>query len=103
MRPPMVGPKIGARIIGTPMAAMIRPRRAGPAARVRTIWPIGMIMPPPSPCSTRKATSEPADQARPERAEPRVKSTTEAIHRRLAPKRAAAQPETGITAARASM
>ena len=49
MRPPRVGPKMGARIIGIPMMDMIRPRRAGPAARVSIIVPTGMIMPPPMP------------------------------------------------------
>ena len=48
-------------------------------------------------------TSVSVDQARPDRAEPSVKRTTEATHRRLAPKRPAAHPETGITAASASM
>ena len=28
---------------------MTRPSREGPAARVRTIWPTGMTMPPPMP------------------------------------------------------
>ena len=32
--------------------------------------PAGMIMPPPKPCSTRKAISDSADQARPASAEP---------------------------------
>ena len=103
MRPPRVGPKMGARIIGMPMMDMIRPSRAGPAARVSIIVPTGMIMPPPMPCRTRKMTSVSVDHARPDRAEPSVKRTTEATHRRLAPKRPAAQPETGITAASASM
>ena len=48
-RPPRVGPKTGARIIGRPMTLMMRPRLEGPAARVSTIWPTGMIMPPPMP------------------------------------------------------
>ena len=48
-------------------------------------------------------TSVSVDHARPDRAEPSVKRTTEATHRRLAPKRPAAQPETGMTAASASM
>jgi hypothetical protein len=102
-RPPIVGPKMGARIIARPTTLMTRPKRCGPAARVRTIWPTGMIMPPPMPCRTRKAMSDSVDQARPQSTEPSVNRTTEAIHRRLAPNLPAAQPETGMTAASASM
>ena len=76
-RPPSVGPKTGARMIGTPIALMTRAMFFGPAARTRIIWPIGMIMPPPRPWSTRAAISDSADQAKPQSAEPAVKSTSE--------------------------
>jgi hypothetical protein len=69
-QPPRIGPTIGPRSIGTPMMLMTRPTRCGPAARVRIVMPAGMSMPPPSPWSTRKAMSDSADQARPDRIEP---------------------------------
>ena len=56
-RPPSVGPKTGARMIGTPIALITRAMFFGPAARTRIIWPIGISMPPPRPCSTRAAIS----------------------------------------------
>ncbi len=98
-----MGPKTGARMIGTPIALITRGRLRGPAARTRIIWPIGISMPPPRPCRTRAPISDWADQAKPQRAEPAVKRIREMMYRRLAPKRAAAQPVTGITAASASM
>lgn len=58
-------------------------------------------MPPPIPCSTRKAIRLPVDQASPQRAEPATKSATETSHVRRAPKRPAAQPESGMTSDRA--
>ena len=36
-RPPIVGPMIGASIVGTPVTAMTRPMREGPAAPARII------------------------------------------------------------------
>ena len=64
-QPPRIGPRIGPSSIGTPMIAMTRPTRCGPAARVRIVMPSGMIMPPPKPCRTRKTISDSALQARP--------------------------------------
>ncbi len=69
-QPPRIGPRIGPRSIGTPMIAITRPTRCGPAARVRIVMPHGISMPPPRPWSTRKAISDPADQAEPLKAEP---------------------------------
>ena len=65
--------------------------------------PAGMIMPPPRPCRTRNAMSDPADHARPDRTDPARKSPIESMYRRLVPKRSAAQPVSGMTVARASM
>jgi hypothetical protein len=89
--------------MGTPTMLITRPTRDGPAVRVMIVMPAGMIMPPPSPCSTRKPISEPADHAMPDSAEPARKSTMEIRYRRLVPKRSAAQPVSGITVASASM
>ena len=84
------------------MMLMTRPMRCGPAARARIDWPTGSSMPPPMPCSTRKAISELADQATPHRHEPTMKRLSEVIQINLAPKRSTAHPVTGITMARAS-
>ena len=73
----MVGPKIGARMVGVERTPMTRPRLSLPAARTMIIWPTGTIMPPPMPCSTRKTMSDPADQASPHSAEPTVKISSE--------------------------
>jgi hypothetical protein len=61
-----------------------------------------MIIPPPSPWSTRNAIKESADQASPESAEPATNSPTTTIHSRFAPKRSDAHPVIGITTARAT-
>ena len=98
----MTGPRIGPSTMGTPMMLMTRPMRWGPAARARMDWPTGSSMPPPMPWTTRKAMSELADQARPHRLEPMTKSVSEVIQTNFAPKRSTAQPETGMTVARAS-
>ena len=57
IRPPIVGPRIGASIAGTATMLMTRPMRLGPAASAIISWPIGRIMPPPTPWSTRKTIS----------------------------------------------
>ena len=88
--------------MGTPMMLMTRPMRWGPAARARIDWPTGSSMPPPMPCSTRKAMSELADQATPHRHEPTMKRLSEVIQTNFAPKRSTAQPVTGMTRERAS-
>ena len=85
------------------MALITRAMLRGPAARTSAIWPIGTSRPPARPCSTRAATSVSSDHAKPQSAEPAVNRTSESTYTRRAPKRAAAQPETGITAASASM
>ena len=59
----------------------------------------GMIMPPPAPWRMRNSTSAVVVVAVAHSAEPAVKSTSELRYTRLAPKRRAAQPVTGITAA----
>jgi hypothetical protein len=78
-QPPRIGPKIGPSSIGTPITAITRPTRCGPAARVRIVMPRGISMPPPKPCSTRKAISEPADQASPDSIEPPTNSVIEVM------------------------
>ena len=69
---------------------MIRPIRSGPAAWARIACPTGMIIPPPKPCSTRKAISDSVLHASPHSTEPTRNSATrdhpqapaaEALHR----------------------
>ena len=99
----MVGPRIGASMAGTATMLMTRPIRLGPATSAIMSWPIGRIMPPPTPWITRKTMSSVVEVASPHSTDPTVKSTSESRYTRLAPKRRAAQPVTGITAASASM
>jgi hypothetical protein len=103
MSPPMTGPKIGPSSVGTPMTAITRPSRCGPAVWASALMPSSMIMPPPKPCSTRRKIREPADLARPHSVDPSPNSATETIHTRLAAKRSDIHPVRGITTARASM
>ena len=77
MAPPIVGPRIGASIVGTPVIAVTRPMFLGPAAVAIISCPTGMIMPPPTPCSTRNTISSVVEVARPQSAEPSVNSSTE--------------------------
>ena len=94
---------IGPSSIGTPMIAITRPTRCGPAARVRIVMPSGMIMPPPKPCRTRKKISDSELQASPDSIEPITNRKIEVMYRRLVPKRSAAQPVSGMTVASASV
>jgi hypothetical protein len=71
----------------------------GPAVLAIIIWPTGRIMPPPMPWITRQAISSLVVCAKPQSAEPPVKSAIESSQTFLGPKRRAAQPLTGITAA----
>ena len=93
---------IGPSTMGTPMMLMTRPMRCGPAARARIDWPTGSSMPPPMPWRTRKAISEFADQATPQRHEPMMNRLSEVTQINFAPKRSTAHPVTGMTMARAS-
>ena len=101
--PPSSGPNTGASSIGTPITLITRPIRCGPAAWARMVCPMGRIIPAPSPCSTRKATSDPIDQAAPASTEPARNTSSAKIHARLAPNRSAAHPVSGMTVAKASM
>jgi hypothetical protein len=65
-------------------------------------WPTGMIIPPPSPCSTRNTISSATDPASPHSSEPSMKAASETSQTRLAPNRSLAHPVSGITLAKAS-
>ena len=62
----------------------------------------GNMMPPPKPCSTRKAMSEAALQLSAHRAELTVNSPSANSHSRLPPNRVWAQLTKGIATASAS-
>ena len=79
-----------------------RPIRLGPAASAIISCPIGRIIPPPIPCSTRNRISSVVEVAKPHSADPAVNSTTDTRYTGLAPKRRAAQPLIGMTMAKAS-
>ncbi len=68
--------------------------------RSRISRPTGVIMAPPSPCSTRIASSMPKLSAMPHSAEPRVKMPSARAKIRRAPNRSANQPLTGMNTAR---
>ena len=98
----MAGPSTGPSSIGMPTMLITRPIRCGPAARARMVCPIGRIMPPPRPCSTRKKMRLLDDHARPQSAEPMMNSVSDVMYIRLAPKRSIAQPVIGMLIASAS-
>ena len=102
-QPPRIGPTIGPISIGTPITLITRPMRSGPAACVRIVMPAGMIMPPPSPCSTRKPIRAPMLHAVAQSTEPVTNKAIAVMYNRLVPKRSAAQPVIGITVASASV
>ena len=66
------------------------------------IIPIGMIMPPANPWSTRNPISDSALQATPQRPLVTTNAATMVIHTRFGPKRSAAHPVSGIAVASAS-
>ena len=84
---------------GIETIGITRPIRPGPATWAMISIARGMIMPPPAPWRMRNSTSSGVVVAVAHSAEPAVKSTSEVMYTRLAPKRRAAQPVTGITAA----
>ena len=102
IRPPITGPRIGAIIAGIETTLITRPIRRGPATCAMISCASGMIMPPPTPWSTLNTTSAVSVLDSPQAAEPTVNSASETRYTRLAPKRRAAQPVTGITAPSAS-
>ena len=67
------------------MTPMTCPTRDGPADCARVIIPIGMIMPPASPWSTRKAISDSALHDSPHRPLVITKPVTTVIQTRRGP------------------
>ena len=81
------------------MAVIMSARRK---LRSKISRPTGVIIAPPSPCTTRMPTSMGKSCAMPHRAEPRVNTASAATNTRRAPKRSANQPLTGMNTATAS-
>ncbi len=84
------------------MMVTVRPSALPPAACMIKVVSTGSMMPPPAPCTTRQAISEPAFQARLEPIEPIPKTVRAAIHSRLPPKRCSPQEDSGTAMPRAS-
>lgn len=82
---------------------MIRAMRCGPAMSVRMIIPVGMISPPPRPCTTRNNTSDWIDHAVPASADPTRKSAIAARKSRFVPNRPAAHRVSGMAVTSASV
>ncbi len=103
MSPPMVGPRIGPSAAGRLMTAMSRPRLTPRGTCwIASVAISGIIRPPPTPCSTRKAMRLVALQARLHAMEATRKIVSAIIQSRLPPMRACAQPTTGIVTPSAS-
>ncbi len=98
--PPNTGPRAGARVVGTVMMLATRMRSDGGNARYSMAMPTGIIMPPPAPWTTRKATSWVMFWATPHSAEPIVKTTMDISNTLLPPKRSPSQPDEGMKTAR---
>ena len=102
MKPPRVGPRIGATMIPMAKTAMAAPRRAGGKLSRRTAWAIGWSAPPPTPCTMRATMSMPRPVAAPQAADAAVKVRIEMMRMRLRPKVPASQPVVGRTMALAT-
>jgi hypothetical protein len=86
------------------MATMVtvRPSALPPAACMISVVSSGNMMPPPAPCTTRHAISEPTFHARLEPIEPTRKTVKAAIHSLLPPKRRSPQVDKGTAMPSAS-
>ena len=73
-----------------------RARSIGGKARNSMATPIGVSMPPPTPCRTRKPTSWPMVWAMPHITEPPTNRASAVRNTRLVPKRSPSQPLAGI-------
>ena len=98
----MTGPNTGARNIGTPTMLITRPIRSRPAACARIVCPTGINSPPPRPCTTRKAISDPIDHASPASSDPAMNTMSAVTQTRRAPNRPLSHAVSGMTLANAS-
>ena len=84
------------------MMVTVRPSALPPAACMISVVSSGNMMPPPAPCTTRQAISEPTFQARLEPIEPTRKTASPNIHSRLPPNRCSPQADSGTAMPSAS-
>ena len=77
-------------------------RSAPGNARESIAVPTGVIMPPPTPCAKRNATSWPIDCARPHAADAMMKIDMAKRNTRFVPKRSERKPAAGMNTARLS-
>ena len=82
--------------------AISRPSCRPPAAWTSSVSSSGTIIPPPSPCTTRKAIRLGMFHAAPHATDPARNTTSEPVQVSRPPKRPRAQPLSGITMANAS-
>ncbi len=102
MRPPSTGPRMGPSAVGRVTVAMTRPISRPFAACMISVAMSGIMIPPPMPCTTRKAISAGAFQASALSTEPSRNTASAPIHRRLPPTRAWAHLVSGIVTKTAS-
>ncbi len=101
-QPPRVGPSKGP--ISPGMATKLIASRNSPRGNVRSTArrPTGSSSAPPSPCSTRAATSSPKCRDAAQASEPSEKTAMANRNTVRVPKRSASQPEAGISMAMVS-
>ncbi|MNI65609.1 hypothetical protein D3C73_1211240 [compost metagenome] len=95
MTPPRTGPRMGPSRVGMPIIETTRPRLL-PADRTSTVCRVGIRIPAPMPCSSRKTIRLPGFQAKAHKIEPARNTVSEKRYTFLPPKRLVAQPDIGI-------
>ena len=99
MKPPSGGPITGPISAGIVSQASAEISSDFGTVRRITSRPTGTIMAPPMPCTMREATKSGSECAKPQAAEPKVKTTIAARNTVRAPNRSAAQPLKGMNTA----
>jgi len=99
IQPPSGGPSTGDTTTAMPQIANARPRLAGGNVSASMAWELGIIPPPPSPCSTRNAISCGRLVAMPHRKLAIVNVTTQMTKNCLRPRMSLSQPQIGRMAA----
>ena len=99
-RPPSTGPSAGATAVGTVRMLEARTRSSGGNVRNSMAMPTGIIMPPPTPCRTRKKTNSERLSAVPHSTDAPVKTATAKSRIRLDPNRSPIHPAAGMNTAR---
>ena len=98
-QPPNVGPISGPISPGMAIKLMARRNCSRGKARSTASRPTGISSAPPSPCTTRDATSAPRLWEMAHSSDPRANSAMASRYTRRVPNRSAIQPEAGISMA----